>query len=686
MNYERLAQIDLQNGINASAPKLSQLSEASLDEQSWNQIISGDGYTRPLRGFTTDGANTGSRKMLVIGDTWGGIKDDGGTDGAGSFFEDIGRSRWGIGAGLPHIEGTNVTGWTLSTNLQVSVKTSGVYGAPVAAGLAQPSAPTVGVVEVAGNVSNSVSAKIERTRPSTGARSLASPTSAVVVPQGNRVRVTFPVAVSGQTHWRVYFTFQGFGGTGIHYLADYSGVTDITEATVAAGTVDGVARSLEFNYQDGDLIPIEASFDDYTPPAATHAVRLGSVMNLVGAFADATAAPTSTAPGVAVAVSKQNAYESYIPTHLLYLPEPVVDVLSRPIDDYAFIACQNSIHAIQFIGDRGEELPPCTITTPLPDIGIEYQHNWCQFRGMLLVYSAQGNLLMMDRSGNFDTSFANPVAKILQTFDPQNTIVGYDAENDSCIVGNGKRVLIYSLQAQQWKQVWLPDFAVDGTVLSCVEVQRTLRISVDDTSTVDSYQWDTGSAVAPIALVSGLQSSPGGNASAKDIFELAVSGESGVTGTYARLAICIARNGHQMAYRQIGVSTASPLATLTGGVFPAGLTGKRVLILKEDLESAGVAAFEGVVDSYFSSNRLTINQLGGGSMNPSGTHDDLLMFIGDFTTIIDFDETMHPPNIFPNVPECRSYQVGMWFKGQDDVGNLLTCDVFGAVYPVGRVL
>lgn len=490
---------------------------------------------------------------------------------SGNWFQDIGQSRWGIGSGQAMIAGVGVPGYYLTTNLQVQIPVSGVFGTPVQAGLSQPSAPGLGIINTVGTVSNSVSAKIARSRPSTGAVSVASPTSAVINPQANQVRVTFPVAATGQTHWRVYFTQQGFGGTGIHYLAEYTaGETDIPEATIAAGSaagsratgtltfnsqpaiaetidingvtytfiagassgtdvnrgvdadtaaaslvavlnasanvlinvatytvvtnvvtitydtdgtagngfdifnssgtavtasgatltggVDGISRSLVFNYKDGDLVPLEASYDNYPPPAATHAIRLNTVMNLPGCYSDSTSDPSSSSTGTAIAVSKENDYESYVPTSLLYLPEQVVDVLARPIDDYGYVGCTNSVHAIQYVGNRGDELPSCTITTVLPDIGVQYPHNWCAFQGKLLLMPAPGVLLLMDEAGGFDATFANPVTAILKTFSLEETSVGYDPSNDSIVVMNDKTILVYSRQAGVWRQIWLPDF------------------------------------------------------------------------------------------------------------------------------------------------------------------------------------------------------------------------------------
>lgn len=683
MSYQQLQTIDLQGGINPSAARLSPESMESLSDGSWNNIVSGDGFTRPFRGFTSQGANTGSRKMMPIGKTWGGIKDIGGTLGAGSFIQDIGKSRWGIGAGQPHIEGTDVAGFVLSTNLQVSIASGGTYAAPVNAGLSQPSAPEIGIIQLPGDISNSMSAKIERRRPSTGARSVASPTSAVAVPQANRLRLTFPAASTGQTHWRAYFTFQGFGGTGVHYLASYNGSSDIPEATVAAGTVDGIARSLEFNFKDGDLIPIEASYDDYAPPAATHLLRLENVMNLAGCYADSSSSPTSTNTGVAIAVSKQNNYESYIPTHLLYLPEQIVDSLARPIDDYGYIGCENGIFAIQYIGDRGDELPPCTITTILPDIGIEYAHNWCHFRGRLLIYTAEGNLLLMDENGNFDTDFAGPVTKLLKSFTTAATSVGYDPRNDSIVVNNGKRQLVFSLQRRVWRQIWIPDFAVTGTTLSCVTAKRALYVTVTNGGSNTAYSYDTAVGVfAPISVVSNYQNAPGGNAVVKDIYEMAVAAESSdYTGF---LYACITKNLAKGTFRRVSTTLGSAVIGNTSDPFYAAMLNKRVLLFGTSV-SGGNNYFHGRVSAYTNTGSVTLADLAGTPLSAGATLTELLMFVGDYTAVTPFAKE-HVPNLFPYLSEVRSYQVSLALYGSNDVGNVLTCDVFGDAYASSRAL
>lgn len=867
----------MNGGLNVSAPPLSPASVNTLAEGSWNAITDGDNYTRPWKGATSQGAGTGSRKMLPFGGTWGGIRDIGYVDNSfstasisanqvttttphgyitglavttsgspaptglpsgtyyaivtgastlrfastlanallgtalaissagagtitldvsnaavtasGNFFQDIGLSRWGIGAGQPMIAGVSVPGFQLSTNLQVQIADSGIYGAAIEAGLSQPSAPSVGIINAPGSINNSMSAKIARSRPSTGAVSVASPVSAVIQPQNDRIYVVFPVAQSGQTHWRVYFPFQGFGGIGVHYLGSYLGQTDIPEATVATGTagggttatgtatigtnpadgdtitiggtlftfknvvvtpssqiliganssataynavetftsyapatalylawtnvititysapgtagnaftlassvspakiqlsgatltggVDGISRSLEFNFQDGDLIPIEASFDDYAPPAGTHAIRLNTVMNIAGCYVDSTANPTSSNPGTCIAVSKENNYESYIPTSLLYLAEPVVDVLARPIDDFGYIGCQNSISAIQYVGDRGDNLPSCTITTILPDIGVQYPHNWCAFRGQLLIYTAQGNLLLMDKQGTFDTSFANPVSKTLAGWSTASTQVGYDPQNDSIVVMNEGAMLVYSLQADQWRKIYLPDYSLGGSTLSCVAAQRQLYFTLNNGSVNTAYTYDTGNVTAPVSFVSNYQNT--GGITVNDLYEMAISAQ---TDTPTKLAVVVNRNLGTTVFREIQTNATVDVVDDPNGGFTANAgiaVGKKVVLFGTDIGGSGTVLLSASIKEIVSDTQIQLTAA------VEATLTNVLMFVGDFAGVADISAADQLPNFFPNLPELRSYQIACWLQGIT-AGNVLTVDLAGSIYASSRAL
>ncbi len=744
--------------------------------------------------FATSLANalTGTATSITTGTGSGTITIDVSNSAVtawGNFLQDIGLSRWGIGSGQPLIEGVRVPGFELSTNLQVQIPSGGVYGPPVQAGLGQPSAPNIGIISTAGSINGSIAAKLERSRPSTGAISLASESSLTIIPQNNRMYVQFPLASTGQTHWRVFFTFQGFGGTGVYYLGSYNGLQDIPESVVASGTaggggiaasgslafganatngetivvngvtftfvtgsssatnvhigasagataqefvnvlnasvdplitvgeysygtatcfisysiqgtvgnaftlanssgghvtrsaatltggVDGISRSLEFDFQDGDLIPIEASFDDYPPPAGTNCIRLNTVMNIVGCFSDATNDPTTSSTGTCIAVSKENNYESYVPTSLLYLPEQVVDVLSRPIDDYGFVGCQNSISAIQYVGNRGDDLPSCTITTILPDIGIQYPYNWCHFRGQLLIYTAQGNLILMDEGGSFDTTFAKPVSKLLRSFTTVATSVAYDPSTDSIVVLNNKTLLVFSLAAGIWRQIFLPDFGITGTTLSAVGAKRQMYFTVTNGSANTAYSYDTASVTAPLSFVTNYQNS--GGSVVRDIYEMAVAVQ---TTASTRCAVVINQDLMQTAFRQIQVSSGVANITNTDANFTSAMTGKKFLLFGTGVGGGGTILLQGTV-TYVNASTLTL------SITPSATLVDALLFLGDYAASVAVTSPTHIPNFFPYLAECRSIQVGVWIQATAGApGNVLTCDILGATYSSSRSL
>lgn len=680
--YQQLNSIDWMRGLNVSASPLSPESQATLGEGSWNHIISGNNLVVPAKGNTSQGADSGSRIACVVGSQYGGIRDIGMTLGSGSLIQDISSSLWFIGAGQGMRAGADLTGVVLSTNLQLQTFNGTSYSISYDAGLAQPSAPEVGIINTTGVISNSMAAKIARSRTTTGAISVASPTSAVIAPQSNQMRVTFPAAATGQDAWRVYFTFQGFGGTGIYYLGQYLTYTDIPETVVAAGVVDGIARSLAFNFQDGDLLPIEASFSNYPPPAGTHLLRLQTVMCVVGCYSNTTTGPTTSDPGAAIAISKENDYESYIPTSLVFLPEQVTSVLARPIDDYGYIGCQNGIFALQYVGNRGDELPSCTITTVLPDIGIEYAHNWCHFRGRLLIYTAQGNLIMMDEQGNFDTTFAGPVTKTLKSFTTADTAVGYDPSNDAIIVLSGKMMLFYSLQMQQWRQNWLPDFGISGTCVSAVAAQRKMWFTMHDTGDT-AYSFDTADLTAPLSFVCNYHNAPGGNATVKDIYEMAIAAESGADTDFA---LCIAKNRQTSVFRRVSVSTGSFHIGNTDANFYAGMVGQKVLLFGADINAVDTMLFQGMVNTYISPTDITLVDMDGNPFNPLANFTELLMFVGSYVSVRTFPASGEFSNFFPNLVECRAYSVAIWFKGANGVGNTLAVDIFGSAYASSRAL
>lgn len=685
MSYEEtpLNTIVFDRGFKTGSSRLSPALDGYTAEGSSNAKWLGEGYYEPFRGVATQGAGTGSRVMKPVGETWGGIKDIGVTVAAGTVSEEINRSLWGIGAGQVHRQGTDVTGFTLSTFLKVALRSAGVYGTPFTAGLAQPSAPLVGVMETTGSPDGAVSFKLERHRPSTGGLSVASLTSEVIVPQGKKVRVTFPAASSGQTHWRLFVTLMRFGGQGIHYALPYNGAVDITEADVAAGTVDGISRSLEFDWKDGDLVPIEASYDDYSPQAATHHLRIESVMCLAGSYADASSSPSSTNTGSAIQVSKENNYESYNPTHLLFLPERVVDTLSRPIDSFAFVGCENSIHAIQYIGSR-EDLPSCTVTTILQDQGIQYSHNWCHFRGRLAVITAEGNWLLMSEDGSIDSEWTAPIRSFIRTWTQADTAIGYDPKNDCLVIFNGRVALHWSLQNQQWSNpVYLQDYGITaGSVQSCQTAKRRLYITIKDGSNFTAYEWDSGAVdPVPVSFVSHYSGAPS-FAAAKNIYQLSAAVETAHPN--APVVICLSRNLQKLAFRD--VTRVSFDITDNENSLTLAMDGKRCAIFGPDIGGASIDYILGYLDVQTTGTAILRNAAGA-AVGTGGNVDEALMFVGDYIEVLTPDAlgADHLPDVFPNVPEARSLATGVWFQTSDHLGSMLAINLFGSVTSSARL-
>lgn len=686
MSYQPFNEIEFRQGFNVSQHALADGLANSLANGSANSLFLGQGYYRPMRGLESRGANTGSRLMMQVGKTWGNIKDIGETIATGSFFEDVGRSLWIIGSGQAALNGINISGATLSSILKVILAINGSYtdpqSGPFTAGLSQPSAPSVGISATGGNITRAVSAKIERRRPATGARSRASTTSAVVVPYGNKVRVTFPLASTGQTHWRVYFTMQGFGGVGVHYAVAYNGSLDIPESSVAVSTIDGIGRSIEIDFRDGDLYPEEASYDDFPPPAGTHAVRLGNAMHVLGCYADATTAPTSTNPGTAIAVSKPNSYESFIPSHLLFLPEQIVDVMSRATDNYAYVACQNSIHAIQYVGYRGDDLPSSIITTILPDIGIQNPNNWCQFRGRLALYTAEGNILMMDQNGEMDDEFSAPIQKFIKDWLPSETTVGYDSRTDCLILANNLIILCYCLKNGRWSApIYLQDygFSTNHKILSCTSAQRRLQISITDGSSQTAYTFDTGTSEIPISFVSAFQTNPT-KSLAKNIYELAATVETDVSNS--PFVVAIQNNLFPNSLRDCSTTASSTTITSLKAKFNSSWRGRKICLFGNNINGAGTKYLIATIQSIISPTQITID------IAPQVTLANLLAYIGQWIEAVTLKPRgggQHLSNFFPNVTDSISYSVSAWFLGQES-GEINSFILAGSTKPTSHIL
>jgi len=642
-----------------------------------NKIRVANTYTDAVNSIPRDitGGSTGTATVNVASIIVGA---------SGSLIQDIGASIWGIGAGQPHREGVDFTSLTLSSLLKVLLAVNGSYTAPTSgawvAGLPQPSIAEIAVLAAPspgyeGLLDGAISIKIARLRTTTGARSVASLTSAVVVPNKKTIRVTFPQASTGQTHWAIFGTQNGFGGVGISYRFGVNDVIDIPESVVAASTVDGVPRSLEVEYRDGDLLPEEAYIDDYPPPAGTHVARVETSMVVFGCYSDSVSAPSTASPGTCAAVSLPNFPESYKPRHLLFFPEPVVTVLSRLIDSYCYVLCRNSIHAIQFVGFRGD-LPSCTISTVSPDVGVAKPQNACQAYGRLFLWNEKAGIVAMNNDGSLDYEFGAAIRKYTKNWD-NSTVIGSDPSTRSITAANGSDLFEFCLQTGKWSSpIFSLDYGVSGLAEASVTTRGTQIMSFNNAGSHTAYTCNQGATSAPAIMTS--QWSDCGTRTGKNLYHMNVSGEFSVAGT---LFTGLHTNLRKRVFRDASVSTGSSTVTsLTANPIASDI-GKQVFIFGAGIGGVGINYLAGRIASVPSGTTFTIQNIDGTALTSAANLSSCTLIIAKqvFMSPVTAAGSQDIYDFYPEVQDARQISVSHYFLTDAKTGQIFETNVGGVV-------
>lgn len=195
-----------------------------MADGSENVIITGVGKARIFKGLTQVGSLIGARLAMLVGPAFAGLGRLADDTVVGSVFRVLGAIFY-IGAGRLTYNGAD-TGIDATTTLTLQrIDGNSLTGVEYQAGLAQPSAPIITAVDppstYSGKNNGTVSVKLARVRSATGARSIASLSSNVVVCKNQCVAVQFPEAdANGQDYWEIDVTLNGYGGIGNHYFLD----------------------------------------------------------------------------------------------------------------------------------------------------------------------------------------------------------------------------------------------------------------------------------------------------------------------------------------------------------------------------------------------------------------------------------------------------------------------------------
>lgn len=457
------------------------------------------------------------------------------------------------------------------------------------AGLDIPDTPTIAVPTTPGTgyngvINGAISFKIGAMRDRTQAgqnitnvniavKSVTTAMSAVAVPVNQTVKITFPSAQVGQTHWGVFATKQGFGGTGDAYRVGYrtSDSTDATanpwifgipEETIAAAT----GRTLEFDFQDGDLYPETAWIFDYQAPPGTHFLRLNQCGVVLGCY-----------DGTVCAVSLPNFMESYHPRHLLYLPEPVTAVLHRLSDDYAYVACRNSIQAITYTGYRGDDIPSAQVTTISPEVGIAKQCNWANGSGVIVAFMEGKGLVMIDNYGQVHYEFGKEVAQLTSTW-TTDAVVAFNPSTQSFVAGFQDVSVSYSMESKRWSApVYNEDYGITGNWLSAINSQGEMIASMSNSGVFTAYSYDNNGATtrALIPSVSRWASDTLG-ARSNNIYELEAAIRAGTNAE--PLIMGLHTNLFTTNIRTVAMTSASNVVTASSSIFNDTFSGKQFAV------------------------------------------------------------------------------------------------------------
>jgi hypothetical protein len=465
-----------------------------MAEGSRNVMITGAGKPSAFKGATAQAGKVGSRFMTQAGDSYAGLGSFANSNVKGS----VARVMAGLffaGSGALYYDGVS-QGANASSILQLKLLTSGSFGATYQAGLSQPSAPTIatrttlGVGKTGKLKAGTYSVKIYKIRSATGARSIASPASNIVIATesnniGQSIRVTFPAAdTNGGDRWGICVTPRNFGSTGLYFL-----FVEVAESALT--TIDSVPRSFEIEWTDGDLVgqPL-APIESYPPPSCVFVGSLGNSVFVDGCYGDTVTGVSAASPGTVIASSLPLHPEEF-PLDWLSFPPDAPTALLRGGDGFYYRFGKNSLGVVSYTG--GE--PAISYQQYWGTTGISYAHNAVVAEGGRL-YAKTGTkgLVRIGNRGEPETLWSAKFIEDLEYLDDADTVLGWDENNQTVCTFNGVMCWTFNSTLEKVGSPIDMTGMVSGKVLSAVTHLGALYISCLDAanSAIKLYEFNSG--------------------------------------------------------------------------------------------------------------------------------------------------------------------------------------------------
>lgn len=212
-------------------------------------------------------------------------------------------------------------------------------------------------------------------------------------------------------------------------------LTAVASTTVAGATyrygaiVDGVSRSIEIEWTDGQLAGAPfAPIDDFPPPAALFGGTLNDTGWLDGCYGDTAAGQAPATLGATIVTSLPLKFESWPPNNLIYTPQPPTAHAGRAADGYEYRAGQSSLGALVYTGGD----PPISFQLRWPNTGCLAPHNMVVAGdGRLYIFTAQAGLARIGEGDEPDTEWATPFSDDTSTWNPAEVVMGEDGKGES---------------------------------------------------------------------------------------------------------------------------------------------------------------------------------------------------------------------------------------------------------------
>lgn len=260
-------------------------------------------------------------------------------------------------------------------------------------------------------------------------------------------------------------------------IASRTSATSV-ELTLAAGTtvsgaiysyggvVDGVARSVEFEWTDGQLAGQNlAPIDDFPPPPAIFGGTLNDTGFLDGAYGDQGTGVAPATLGASIVVSLPLKFESWPPDNILFAPQPATALSSRAADGYAYRAGVSTLGALVYTGGS----PAITFQLLWPNAGCLAPHNMVIAEGgRLYLWTAQHGMARIGEGDEPETDFAIPIWDEVADWNAIEVVVGEDKSLYHVCACYRKYVKPFNYQIDRWGALCDLTGKIRGNIIAAV--------------------------------------------------------------------------------------------------------------------------------------------------------------------------------------------------------------------------